>query len=135
MDWHQVKVWLETAAGLDMDALHVHGGVLLQIVAAILLRKPLSSPWPWLVVLGAECANEFYDYTYEVWPGAERQLQLAEGVRDLWNTMVIPSLILILARWSPALLVGRPAARAFSSQSESTDDSENAAQRNLERQL
>ena len=110
MDWHQVKVWLETAAGLDMDALHVHGGVLLQIVAAILLRKPLSSPWPWLVVLGAECANEFYDYTNEVWPGPERQLQLAEGVRDLWNTMVIPSLILILARWLPALLVGRPAA-------------------------
>ena len=33
--------------------------------------------------------------------------QLAEGIRDLWNTMVIPSLILILARFAPAVLVGR----------------------------
>ena len=54
--------------------------------------------------------NEIYDYTYEVWPGAERQIQLAEGIRDLWNTMVIPSLLLAVARYAPHLLVGRPAA-------------------------
>jgi hypothetical protein len=107
MDWHHIKDWLEHAVGLDMDALHVHAGLLLQIAAALLLRRPLSSPWPWLVVLAAESTNEIYDYTYEVWPGAERQIQLAEGIRDLWNTMVIPSLILILARFAPAVLVGR----------------------------
>jgi hypothetical protein len=109
MDWHHVKDWLEHAVGLDMDALHVHAGVMLQLAAAIVLRRPLRSPWPWLVVLGAECANEIYDYTYEVWPGAERQIQLAEGIRDLWNTMVIPSLILILARYWPSLLIGKAA--------------------------
>jgi hypothetical protein len=109
MDWHHVKDWLEHASGLDMDALHVHAGVLLQIGAAIALRRPLRSLWPWLVVLGAESANEIYDYTYEVWPGAERQIQLAEGIRDLWNTMLIPSLVLILARFAPALLIGATA--------------------------
>jgi hypothetical protein len=108
MDWHHLKDWLEHATGLDMDALHVHAGVLIQVGAAIVLRRPLRSFWPWLVVLGAECANETYDYTYEVWPGAERQLQLAEGIRDLWNTMVIPSLILLLARYAPGLLTGKP---------------------------
>jgi hypothetical protein len=112
MDWHHVKDWLAHATGLDMDALHVHAGVLLQIAAAIVLRRPLRSVWPWLVVLGAESANEIYDYTYEVWPGDERRIQLAEGIRDLWNTMVIPSLILILARYAPALLTGRPADRS-----------------------
>ena len=113
MDWHHFKDWMEHATGLDMDALHVHAGVALQIAAALILRRPLRSPWPWLVVLGAEMANEIYDYTYEVWPGDERRIQLAEGIRDLWNTMVIPSLILLVARYAPALLVGRtPASSA-----------------------
>jgi hypothetical protein len=112
MDWHHLKDWLEHATGLDMDALHVHAGVLLQILAALVLRRPLRSPWPWLVVLGAETINEIYDYTYEIWPGAERQIQLAEGVRDLWNTMVIPSAILLLARYAPALIVGQSPARS-----------------------
>ena len=114
MDWHHVKEWLERASGLDMDALHVHASLLLLLAAAIVLRRPLRSPWPWLVVLGAEFANEVYDYTYEVWPGAERQLQLAEGVRDMWNTMVIPTVLLLVARYAPALIVGKgsPAVQA-----------------------
>lgn len=107
MDWHHIKDWLEHATGLDMDALHVHAGMLLQLSAAIVLRRPLRSPWPWLAVLGAETINEIYDYTYEVWPGAERQIQLAEGIRDMWNTMVIPSLLLAVTRYAPHLLVGR----------------------------
>jgi hypothetical protein len=105
MDWHNVKQWAETASGLDMDALHVHAGVALQILFAIILRRPLSSPWPWLCVAAVETANEIYDYRYEVWP--DRSVQLAEGIKDGWNTMVIPTLLLLLCRYAPALLVGR----------------------------
>jgi hypothetical protein len=104
MDWHNVKQWAETASGLDMDALHVHAGVALQILYALILRRPLSSPWPWLAVAATETANEIYDYRYEVWP--DRSIQLAEGIRDGWNTMVIPTLLLLLCRYAPALLVG-----------------------------
>jgi hypothetical protein len=53
----------------------------------------------------AEAANEIYDYRYEVWP--DRSVQLAEGRRDGWNTMVIPTLLLLLCRYAPGLLVGR----------------------------
>jgi hypothetical protein len=105
MDWHNVKLWLEHASGLDMDALHVHAGVALQIVAALVMRRPLRSPWPWLVLLSAEMANETYDYNYEVWP--DRGVQMAEGVRDLWNTMLIPTAILLTARYFPSLVTGR----------------------------
>src|SRR3954463_4321509 len=93
-----------------MDALHVYAGVLLQIVAALIMRRSLKSPWPWLVVLGAELANEVYDYTYEVWP--DRDIQFAEGLRDMWNTMAMPTLLLLLARYAPRLLIGeaKPAA-------------------------
>jgi hypothetical protein len=104
MDWHDLKQWLELASGLDMDALHVHAGVLLQILAALLLRRPLSSPLPWLFVLAAILANEVYDYRYEVWP--QRSEQVAEAVRDVWNTMLVPTLILIVARYFPRLLTG-----------------------------
>src|SRR5947209_1040154 len=88
-----------------MDALHVYAGVSIQLGAAVILRRSLKSPWPWLVVAGVEFANEVYVYTYETWP--DRDIQFAEGLRDMWNTMVLPSLLLLLARYAPRLLVGR----------------------------
>jgi hypothetical protein len=110
VDWHHLKDWAEHASGLNMDALHVYAGVFLQLGAAILLRRSLRSPWPWLLVAAIEFGNEVYDYTYEVWP--DRDIQFAEGLRDMWNTMAMPTLILLLARYAPRLLVGeaKPAA-------------------------
>jgi hypothetical protein len=105
MDWHQLKEWLVAWTGLDMDALHVHAGLLLLVAAALVTRRPLRSPWPWLVVLAAELANEYYDYSYEIWP--TRDEQFAESVRDVWNTMLVPSAVFVIARWFPVLLVGR----------------------------
>jgi len=101
MDWHQVKLWISGASGLDMDALHVHVGVLAQVGIALLLRKRLSSPWPWLVLAATALANEFYDFQYEVWP--TRWQQFLESVKDVWNTMLLPTVILLLARFAPGL--------------------------------
>ena len=106
-DWHRVKEWLEHALGLNMDALHVYFGLAILLAAALILRKPLRSPLPWLVLLALELANEVYDWTYEVWPGWERGLQAAEGLRDIWNTMAVPTFILVVSRWYPALFTGR----------------------------
>lgn len=103
MDWFQVKYMLSVASGLSMDALHVHAGLLCQILAALLLRRRLSSPWPWLVVLLLAVANEWYDYSYETWPDAGEQR--AESVRDTWNTMLLPTLVMLLARFVPRLFV------------------------------
>jgi uncharacterized membrane protein YjdF len=108
-DWHQVKAWLEHAIGLNMDALHVYFGLVILIVAALLLRRSLKSPLPWLVLLVLELANEYYDWTYEVWPGPERQIQAAEGIRDIWNTMAVPTFLLVASRWFPRLFTGASA--------------------------
>jgi hypothetical protein len=110
MDWHHFKEWIETASGLNMDALHVHAGMALQLLAALVLRRSLRSPLPWLVVLVADLANEKNDLRFEIWP--DRSIQVAEGVRDLWNTMLIPTVLLLLARYFPTIFVGR--ARAAS---------------------
>ena len=110
MDWHGVKEWLEAATHLDMDALHVHAGVLLQLLAALLLRRSLASPWPWLVVFAGALANEAYDLHYETWPDPDRARQWAESAKDVVNTMLIPTVLLLLARYAPRLLTGAPRA-------------------------
>ena len=101
MDWHLVKQWLSGASGLDMDSLHVHAGVLAQVAVALVLRRRLSSGWPWLAVATAVLANEYYDFQYEVWP--TREDQFFESVKDVWNTMLLPSVLLLLARFAPGL--------------------------------
>src|SRR5688572_15126115 len=112
MDWLEIKVWLEQATRLDMDALHIYAGLLIQIALALVLRRPLSSPIPWLAVLVAIFANEYYDYRYEIWPDAERPLQRAEGIKDVWNTMLLPTALLLMARFYPRLFAGRPPSAA-----------------------
>ena len=104
MDWYLVKQWLSSQTGLGMDALHVHAGVLLQLLAALVLRRRLSSPWPWLVVLAFVAANEWHDYHFEVWE--DRAGQREESVRDTWNTLLLPTLLLLLARFAPGFFSG-----------------------------
>jgi hypothetical protein len=101
MDWHEIKQWLSGTSGLDMDSLHVHIGVLAQVAVAVVLRRRLSSVWPWLAVAAAVLANEVYDFQYEEWP--TRRDQLLESVKDGWNTMLLPTVILLLARFAPGL--------------------------------
>ena len=109
MDWYQLKLALEIITGLDKDALHVHLGILAQVGVALVMRRSLASPWPWLALLAAVLANEYYDLTYEIWPPEERQRQYLEGVRDLWNTMLVPTLLMLLCRFAPHLFL-RPVA-------------------------
>jgi len=109
MDWHEIKQWLSGASGLDMDSLHVHIGVLAQVAVAVLLRRRLSSLWPWLAVAAAVLANEAYDFHYEIWP--TREDQFLEGVKDVWNTMLLPTVLMLLARFAPGLFL-RPSADA-----------------------
>jgi hypothetical protein len=101
MNWFHLKVWLAQTSGLHMDALHVHAGILLQVAAALVLRRSLASPLPWLVVLIAVLTNEIYDFNYEVWP--DRWEQVMEGFRDSWNTLLLPTLFLLLTRFAPRL--------------------------------
>jgi hypothetical protein len=93
-----------TATGLDMDALHVHAGIIVQLLAALILRRSLRSPLPWLIVLATVLANEAYDLHYDPWPEAQRAWQMAESAKDVWNTLAMPTLFLLLARFAPRLL-------------------------------
>jgi hypothetical protein len=66
-----------------------------------MLRRSMASPWPWLVVVVAVAANEAYDLAYEIWP--QRSMQYAEGLKDGWNTLLLPTALMLLARFVPRL--------------------------------
>jgi hypothetical protein len=103
MNWWDMKFWVEESTGLDMDALHVYAGVLAQLILARMFRQSVASVWPWLLVLAAAMVNEWWDLTFEIWP--TRDEQWGESIRDTWNTMLLPTLLLILSRFAPGLLV------------------------------
>jgi hypothetical protein len=105
--WYQLKEFLAHSLGFSMDALHVVGGVVLQLGAAWLMRRPVADWRPLLAVLAIELANEAYDLQVERWP--DPAMQYGEGAKDVLLTMLVPLVLLAVARFRPRLLT-RPVA-------------------------
>jgi len=101
MDWMGLK-GLAADLSVEKDALHVYAAFIVQVGAAALLRTSLARFLPWLAVLGVELANEAMD----MWFGEEahiRQWQLDGAKHDIINTMVLPTILLLLVRFAPRL--------------------------------
>ena len=105
LDWAAFKLFIAHASGVSHDAMHVIAGVLAQLILAAVLRRSLASPWPWLVVLVAELANEWNDLMVERWP--EAAMQYGEIAKDVALTMLLPTILLIAARRWPGLIAKR----------------------------
>ena len=102
IDWYQVKLFAQHASGISMDALHVIGGVSLQLLIALLFRISLARPMPLLAVLVLVLINEANDFRIEIWP--DPGMQFGEAAKDVVLTMVVPTLIFLVARYQPRLL-------------------------------
>lgn len=108
MSWAEAKTMIEASLGLSQDAMHIYAALVIQLLAAAVVRRSLAHPVPWLVVLAAELANEWFDAhsdndvieTWELWA----------ALHDVLNTMALPTLLLVVARLAPGLLAGRRAA-------------------------
>ena len=103
--WYQVKMFIEHASGISMDALHILIGFTLFLLASRLLRRPLGSFLPWSALLLVELANEAYDLGVELWPNLVSQF--GECAKDVLLTMALPSLVLAIARWRPGWLISQ----------------------------
>ena len=102
MDWELAKAVISLWTELERDALHIYAAILVQIVAAAALRRSLASLLPWLVVLAAALANEALDISRDgVFEGWER----GAALHDLWNSMLVPTLLALLVRFAPRLFV------------------------------
>ncbi|MGH6787065.1 MAG: hypothetical protein ACREBO_09555 [Novosphingobium sp.] len=105
-DWFRAKTFLEHSVAFHDDALHVIGGVLVQLIAAALLRRSVASWRPWLAVLALELLNEANDFAIEAWPYVDRPMQWGEGVKDVLLTLALPTVLLVVARRWPGVLSG-----------------------------
>ncbi len=104
MDWEQVKSTIAVWTELERDALHIYAAILLQIGSAAVLRRSLASPLPWLAVLAAALANEVLDIRRD---GVFENWERSAALHDLWNSMLAPTILLLLARFAPGLLTRR----------------------------
>ena len=101
MDWQQIKDAIAAWTGLERDALHIYAALIVQVGSALLWRRSLAHWGPWLCVLllaaGNELLDTFGDRLVEAW-------EIEASLHDLWNTMLLPSLLLLLARFAPNVM-------------------------------
>jgi hypothetical protein len=107
VDWIAFKGEISRLT-VEKDALHIYAAVLIQVAAAWLLNKPLSSRLPWLVVLLAELVNEASDLFFDPTETEIQEWQLAGASHDLLNTMIMPTALLMLVRHKPSLFRSDP---------------------------
>jgi hypothetical protein len=126
MDWLELKA-LSSQIGLEKDALHIYLGFLIQILAAMVLRRSLSNWIPWAVVLLAAMVNEVLDLQTPGDNPVERW-QILGARHDIVNTMILPSLLLVLCRFAPRLFA-RPSCPAQAPPSATAPESSDGSPR------
>ena len=105
MDWEAIKAAVAAWTGLERDALHIYAAIIIQIGSAALIRRTLASPWPWLVVLAFALANEWLDMNRD---NLVERWEEQAALHDLWNSMLLPTLLLLVARFAPGLMRKAP---------------------------
>ncbi|VAV97893.1 hypothetical protein MNBD_ALPHA04-816 [hydrothermal vent metagenome] len=107
MEWYEIKVWLADITGLDRDSLHIYAGLLIQLAVALVTRRSVAHPLPWLTVLFAASINEFSDYSNMSPVESFFEPFMRELISDIANTMAFPTILLIVARYWPSWLTGK----------------------------
>lgn len=75
---------------LSRDALHIHLGLAIYVIAILVFRRGPTSVLPWLSVLAFELINEALDLFHEV--------DFSGAIVDVVNTMFWPTVALVVAR-------------------------------------
>lgn len=91
-----IKLAIVSATGLSKDALHIYVGLTFLLTAAAILRKPLRSIIPWLVVLTLAVAGEMVDMRDDI--TSLGYWRWGASLHDVLNTLFWPSVLLFLAR-------------------------------------
>lgn len=104
--FEQFEHTLIAGSGLAKDALHIHIGLLIFVVALLVWRGRWRWWVAWLAALAAAIGGEALDVAAE-WSHSSIQPDSAHW-HDVWNTMMWPTVLLAVRRWWPAGAV-RPA--------------------------
>ncbi len=104
------KNFAVTATGLTRDGLHFHVSVILLLLFALPFGRKLASIGPLLLVLLAEVLNEWVDFRL-LPPGAVPAYFWPEVAKDVVNSMLLPFLLFLIARYAPWWLGIMPTAK------------------------
>ncbi|MFM6854984.1 MAG: hypothetical protein ACKOUM_12980 [Sphingopyxis sp.] len=97
MTFQDYKGMAVDATGLAKDALHVHIGLGIFIIVRLLWRWRGGWAAAWLVALGFTLGGEWLDYQLEI--AAKATVLVDDHIHDIWNTMLWPTLLLVIGRW------------------------------------
>ena len=100
----QAKLFLVQHLHLSKDSLHIYVAMSLFLGSAILLRWPLKSWKPWLLVLAAAIAGEAWDLRDSLTYGT--RVHLLANLKDVLNTIFWPTVLMLLARHTRVLKRG-----------------------------
>ncbi|MFC4292493.1 hypothetical protein ACFOWX_08710 [Sphingorhabdus arenilitoris] len=107
MDWIQLKIWIQDVTGLERDALHIYAAIAIQLCGVVLFRKSVASALPWILVLIFAVGNEWLDNGQTVHVSDLSHREFDESYKDLWNTMLLPTILFALSNLFPHFLVGK----------------------------
>ncbi len=83
------KVSVAANSGVNDWLLHVNGGMMITFIVAIIFRRTLASPWPFLAVILAEGLNEYFDkLAYGTW-------RWEDTSHDIFFTLLWPLLLFV----------------------------------------
>lgn len=98
LSWAESKLAFEQSVPVGDAWIHLIVGPVIFLLSALVMRKPISSWHPWFVVLALTMLNEIIDLVVGIWP--RRTPRYGDTVSDFLLTMAIPTLLLVLARYS-----------------------------------
>ena len=84
--------------GLSRDALHVYAGMLVFLLAAVILRKSLRSPVPWILTVAVACGMEVVDAIDSTL--SVGHFWLRGSAHDVINTTFWPTVLLLVCRYT-----------------------------------
>ena len=93
-----IKLVIIATTGLSRDALHIYTGLITMFMAALILRRPLRSMVPLVMVLLVASLGETIDLYDDI--AFRGYWRWNASLHDLLNTMFWPTLILLLARYT-----------------------------------
>ena len=105
--FQQTKIFLVQSSDLAKDALHIY------VALALFLGACLAFGWegrqwkPWLLVLLAALAGEAWDIRDTLANGGP--VRIGGNWKDLWNTMLAPTVLMLAARYTDAFKPAAPA--------------------------
>lgn len=113
-----MKFFLIGLTGLAKDALHIYVALALFLGSCLIFGWKTRQWRPWLLVLFAAIVGEVWDLQTAL--ENSQKIRLWQNWQDIWNTMLVPTVLIIVSRYS-TIFSQKPPSPAVAKPKESSD--------------